>query len=45
MINNIITSVTKRIIERSKPLRSAFMAKVEEQKLSGKGKASLSCAI
>ena len=43
MINNIIISVTKRIIERSKPLRSAFMAKVEEQKLSGKGKASLSC--
>ena len=43
MINNIILSVTQRIIERSQPLRSVFMAKIEEQKLSGKGKASLSC--
>lgn len=43
MINSIILSVTQRIIERSQPLRSAFMAKIEEQKLNGKGKASLSC--
>lgn len=43
MINTTILSVTQRITERSRSLRAAFMAKMEEQKLSGKGKALLSC--
>ena len=43
MIHKTIISVTQRITERSQTLRAAFMKKTEEQKLSGKGKASLSC--